>query len=50
MSFLLLGCLLLDRVLEEDVVLLIRTEFRTISGSPMNAVGVNQDVLSAWGT
>ena len=23
---------------------------RTISGSPMNAVGVNQDVLSAWGT
>ena len=51
----LLGCLLLDRLLEEDVVLLIRTEsrlsiIRKISESPMNAVTVNQDVLSAWGT
>jgi len=51
------GCLLFDRLLEEDVVLLIRTEsrlsisiMRTASESPMNAVMVNQDVLSAWGT
>ena len=51
------GCLLLDRLLQEDVVLLIHTEsrlsisiIRTISVSPMNAVAVNQDVLSAWGT
>ena len=50
------GCLLLDRLLEEDVVLLIRSEselnisiIRTISESPINLVIVNQDVLSAWG-
>ena len=50
------GCLLLDRLLEEDVVLLICTEsklsisiVRIISESPINAVTVNQDVLSCWG-
>ena len=52
-----LGCPLLDRLYEEDVVLHIRTEsrlnisiIRIMSESPMNAVTVNQDVLSAWGT
>jgi len=49
-----LECLLLDRLLEKDVVFLIRTESRLsiniisiMSESPMNGVTVNQDVFSA---
>ena len=50
----LLGCLLLDRLFEEDVVPLIHIAsklvisiIRTMSESPMNAVTVNQDVFHA---